>query len=99
MQPGITGHGVYGLGLAALVALAAVPAAANLVSNPSLETPGFRPGCSGTGCTSNFQYLSDGDTRIAGWTITRTETIGEAPYWFHASRFPVFEGDFALALT
>jgi hypothetical protein len=84
-----------------MVAFAAVPAAAaNLVANGSFEVPGFQPGCSGSvGCASNFQYLSDGDTRIAGWTITRTQAVGESPYWFHASRFVVFEGNFALALT
>ncbi len=96
-----TGRMMVGCGLSVVVAFAAVPAAAtNLVSNPSFETPGFTPGCSGkVGCASNFQYLSDGDTRIAGWTITRTQAVGEAPYWFHASRYAVFEGNFALALT
>ena len=86
--------------LAVVVACAATPAqAANLVSNGSFELPGFDPECSGTSCPTNYRYLTDGDTRIAGWTITRTQSESEAPYWFHTSRYAVFEGDFALALT
>ena len=100
MRSRIKGGKVLGRVLAVVVAFTAMPAtAANLVSNGSFEMPGFDPGCSGTSCASNFQYLSDGDTRITGWTIARTQTSGEAPYWLHGSRYAVFEGDFALALT
>jgi hypothetical protein len=82
-----------------LLMAAPAPATANLISNPSFENPGFDPGCSGTACNTNFQYLDDGDTRIAGWTIARTQSNGEPPYWYHALRHPVFAGSFALALT
>ena len=79
-----------------LVITPTIAAAANLVSNGSFENPGFTH----TGSTDNFRYLSDGgDTSITDWIITRLQTAGEKVYWFHSSRSPTFDGEYALALT
>jgi Protein of unknown function (DUF642) len=88
-----------GLMAMAFLLAAASPVAANLISNGSFEMPGFEPGCSGRTCATNYQYLDDGDTRIAGWTVTRTQSVGERPYWYHVLRYPVFAGSFAVVLT
>jgi hypothetical protein len=69
---------------------------AEIVLNGSFEEPGF----SFSGSSDNFRYLLDsGDTSIANWTTTRTQSVGERVFWFHSSRLPTFEGSYALALT
>jgi len=67
-----------------------------LVSNGGFESPGF----DFAGGGGPYRYLSDaGDPSIAGWTTTRSQSVGERVYWYHSTLYGTFAGDYGLALT
>jgi hypothetical protein len=86
---------------AALVALVAAfaprPALADsLISNGGFESPGF-------GGPLFYQFLNNGDTSIAGWTV-QNDGIGEAPYLMQGgSGSPyapyIFDGSYSVLLN
>ncbi|MCY3017205.1 MAG: hypothetical protein NT171_21250 [Planctomycetota bacterium] len=86
--------GFVGLAIAFLLSDNAY--ATGIVLNGSFESPGFFH----SNNNNNYRYLSDtGDVSIAGWTIARTQVVGEKVYWYHSTRYPTFEGEYGLALT
>jgi hypothetical protein len=87
------------LGVVLCTALGAPVSAAetpNLVGNGSFETPGFVH----SDWNDNFRYLSgSADTSIDGWSISKLQDVGEPAYWFHSSRYSVWDGEYALAMS
>ena len=70
--------------------------AGNLVANGSFDAPGFDHASQ----AGKYRYLNDaGDTSISSWTISRLQQVGERVYWYHASLYNTFSGEYALALT
>ncbi|MGD9789656.1 MAG: GC-type dockerin domain-anchored protein [Phycisphaerales bacterium] len=76
---------------AAFIASSGMAQNINLCQNNSFEVPGIG--------TDTFRYLTGADaTLMTGWSLVH-DNVGEASYLFSRNLYPVYNGDYAVALN